>query len=254
MCPHCGFKLSPTAIYCERCGTRVQATADSAAEERAERWGWDVRGARKVSAPQPSKPFLDKTGKRIVIFALPVMALVIGLAFYLDRQERAKRAAYLASIPTPTPFVPLPPADALKMGKAVIEQEGLPSGDELTEAVQNLRTIDAGKKEFKQAQELLRKADALTEKRKQHDAIRGPLPEMIGEKVWCVDRYLKYNLNDYDNAEYLHWSAPVSIIYDGQPYWAVKLRLRAANAFGGKIIKEPVFLIQQDQVVRVEGL
>jgi len=112
--------------------------------------------------------------------------------------EAAKRAAYLASIPTPTPFVPLPPAGAIKKGEAVIELDDDPPDAQLSEAVQHLQAIDASKKEYKQAQELLKKADAITSKRRQQDAIRGALPEMIGEKVWCVGRYLKYNLNDYD--------------------------------------------------------
>ncbi|HEX7957831.1 MAG TPA: hypothetical protein VF508_12850, partial [Pyrinomonadaceae bacterium] len=65
---------------------------------------------------------------------------------------------------------------------------------------------------------------------------------------------LKEVLNDYDSAEYLEWSRVARTYVKGEPFWVVKLKLRAPNAFGAKIIKTPIFFIRRDTVVRVEGL
>lgn len=46
----------------------------------------------------------------------------------------------------------------------------------------------------------------------------------------------------------------MKVEYQGQPYWGVRLRLRAKNAFGGKIVKETYYLIRNESVVIAEGL
>jgi hypothetical protein len=83
----------------------------------------------------------------------------------------------------------------------------------------------------------------------------GPLPLLSpwdGE-VYCVDEYLKQVLNDYESAEYLQWTFPEKVVIKKAPYWQVRLKLRAKNAFGAKIIKVYTFLIQNNVVVKASA-
>ena len=84
----------------------------------------------------------------------------------------------------------------------------------------------------------------------------GQKPENSGwnGKVACVDRYLKTTLNDYDSSEYMEWSPVTKVELKGEPYWAVKLKLRAKNAFGAYIVKDVAFFIRQNEVVKAVGL
>ena len=68
---------------------------------------------------------------------------------------------------------------------------------------------------------------------------------------FCVDRYLKRVLNDYDSSEYLEASTPRKVLIKKMPYWEVSLRLRARNAFGAYIVTVKTFLIQDEQVIRM---
>ena len=40
----------------------------------------------------------------------------------------------------------------------------------------------------------------------------------------------------------------------GEPFWVVRLKLRAKNAFGGYILKDTFYFIRQNEVVAAEGL
>lgn len=66
---------------------------------------------------------------------------------------------------------------------------------------------------------------------------------------FCVDRYLKQVLNDYDSSEYLQASMPQKVWVGKAPYWEVNLRLRAKNAFGAYVVTVKTFHIQNDQVI-----
>ena len=72
--------------------------------------------------------------------------------------------------------------------------------------------------------------------------------------VPAVDQYLRNNLNDYESAEFLEWSRITPTKLEGRSVWGVRLRLRAMNAFGGKILKDVDFYILNDRVVSVSGL
>jgi hypothetical protein len=84
----------------------------------------------------------------------------------------------------------------------------------------------------------------------------GPKPVQLSfnGKVICVDRYLRRTLNNYDDAEYVEWSPVSEVRYEGQPYWGVRLKLRARNAFGGKILKNTYYYIRHNEVIHAEGL
>lgn len=89
----------------------------------------------------------------------------------------------------------------------------------------------------------------------QHPGI-GKKPEQssLDSSVPVVDQYLRSGLNDYESAEFLEWSRLTPTKLEGQNVWSVKLRLRAKNAFGGKILKDVEFFIRNDRVVSVTGL
>ena len=82
--------------------------------------------------------------------------------------------------------------------------------------------------------------------------LAGAKPKNGGQSA--VSDYLRENLNDFDSSEYLAWSEPAIVDVGGQPFWMVKLRLRAKNMFGGYIVKTVTFYIIQDKVVVADGL
>ena len=84
----------------------------------------------------------------------------------------------------------------------------------------------------------------------------GPKPQQsaMNGSVEVVDRYLRETLNDYQSAEYVEWSPVTPAKIDGESFWAVRLKLRAKNAFGAKILKDSYFVIRHDKVVSVTGL
>lgn len=66
--------------------------------------------------------------------------------------------------------------------------------------------------------------------------------------------YLRDNLNDYDSSEFVEWSPVAKLEVKGEPYWVVRLKLRAKNAFGGYVLKNTFYFIRQNKVVSAEGL
>lgn len=119
-----------------------------------------------------------------------------------------------------------------------------------------MRTIPKEAKECKEAKPLLDKTAKRWARFAAEELVLGRKPENSGwnGKVACVDRYLKSTLNDYDSSEYLEWSPVTRVELKGEPYWAVKLKLRAKNAFGAFFVKDAAFFIRQNEVVRAVGL
>lgn len=86
--------------------------------------------------------------------------------------------------------------------------------------------------------------------------VLGPKPknsEWDG-RVDAVVKYLRRNLNDYDSSEFVEWSPVTKLKVKGEPFWVVRLKLRAKNAFGGYILKDTFYFIRQNEVVAAEGL
>lgn len=73
-------------------------------------------------------------------------------------------------------------------------------------------------------------------------------------RVDAVVKYLRRNLNDYDSSEFVEWSPVTKLKVKGEPFWVVRLKLRAKNAFGGYILKDTFYFIRQNEVVAAEGL
>lgn len=84
----------------------------------------------------------------------------------------------------------------------------------------------------------------------------GPKPQQsaMDGSVPVVDRYLRDTLNDYQSAEYVEWSPVTPAKINGESFWAVRLKLRAKNAFGAKMLKDTYFVIRNEQVVSASGL
>jgi hypothetical protein len=80
---------------------------------------------------------------------------------------------------------------------------------------------------------------------------RGPEPGYMGIKqpVWPVKAYLERNLKDPDSLQFIDWSSATPV----DDYWVVRCKYRAKNSFGGYVIEERLFYIQQSQVVKVTG-
>ncbi len=110
-----------------------------------------------------------------------------------------------------------------------------------------------------------RKAEAIeAEKKAKADAaeqaalaaeemVRGRKPK---ESEWDgitpeANTYLKNNLNDYGSMELVNCS-PVAPY--GTDAWAQRVRIRAKNGFGAKILRDVYFVIRDGQVVSVSGL
>ncbi len=227
-CHHCGHAFERPSPFCPQCGT--------------------------VAAPAPQTEAEPKRKKGWILPVVAISAVCITALWATVIEQGRKQQQLVAATPTP---IPSPQNDSERLAVAKQLLTGTHSSADVQTGVNFLKQIPKGAPEYKDAQALIKQGETLYKeqlKAEQDATLIGPKPEVIGDTVWCVDRYLKRNLNDYDSAEYLSWSQPAKVEYKGQPYWAVKLRLRAKNAFGGKIIKDVVFFIRNNQVVDQSGL
>jgi len=239
-CPRCGAPSRIDNSYCARCGASLP--------------------------PQPSKK------KKVILIIVGVLALAtVWSVAIITARRQDRQTAFTTPTPVPSaPAAPTPPqtaSDKLAEGNRLIKFE---ASDKVKEGIEHLRQIPKDAPEYKDAQKLLPQADKwlrdrlAAEKKKAQEAAKeqaelaliGPKPESSAwdGSVRCVDKYLKQVLNDYGSAEYVEWSPVAKVNYKGEPYWGVRLRLRATNAFGGKILKDTYYLIRHNQVVHSEGL
>lgn len=161
---------------------------------------------------------------------------------------------------TPTPSVPRTFAELKKESERLLafnrdDYESVELKD-FDAVMKPLSEMPKDSKDYKAAQSLHKK---LVEKVANIGAERillGPKPMQSGwdGDVLPVKQYLREVLNDYDSSEFVEWS-PVSKIYQGkEPYWGVRLRLRAKNGFGAYIVRDTYYYIRHNQVVKSTGL
>lgn len=62
-----------------------------------------------------------------------------------------------------------------------------------------------------------------------------------------VNEYLRRTLNDYKSLEIVE----ASVVSRNEKGWMQRLKYRAANAFGGKVLAETIFIINGGQVIEV---
>lgn len=162
------------------------------------------------------------------------------------------------TIPTPSPaktFVELK-SDAerlLKTSQSDYENIEL---EEFDSVMKPLKEIPTNSKDYKAAQALHKKLIDKVAVIGAERIVLGPKPMQSGwdAEVLPVKQYLRAVLNDYDSSEFVEWS-PVTKVYIGkEPYWGVRLRLRAKNGFGALILRDTYYYIRNNQVVKSTGL
>ncbi len=182
-------------------------------------------------------------------YALLVFAAVV-VACAAPRQSNTNNLS-----PTPTPdLTRRPPAQNLTEAKTILNAPM--DAIDIQLALDYLHAIPETAPEYKEAKRLIPAAQTKLQHYQAEAALLGKKPEnsAYDGSVRCVDRYLRTALNDYHNAEYLEWSPVTRVEIKKQPYWSVRLKLRAKNAFGANIVKDVYFLIRNDQVVQAIGL
>lgn len=184
-----------------------------------------------------------------------VLAVALGCASPNDRTASNTNAT---PTPTPTPKRTLEQLTSransiLETPKEQYENWNL---SDLDEVMNGLKEVEAGSKEKKKADQLLKKVQNKSAEIAAERVLLGPKPQQSewDGSVVPVKDYLRRNLNDYDSSEFVEWS-PISKTYIGkEPYWGVRLRLRAKNAFGAYIVRDTYYFIRNEQVDLARGL
>ncbi|CAN5354836.1 hypothetical protein BH10ACI2_BH10ACI2_00250 [soil metagenome] len=111
-------------------------------------------------------------------------------------------------------------------------------------------------KDSKEASDLSFKLLDLVRKINTEQATLGekPAKSNVDGSIVEVKDYLRANLNDYSSAEFVAWSPVTFVRIKGQPFWTVKVKLRAKNAFAAYLLRNTSYFIQRSTVVRAEGL
>lgn len=230
-CSSCGSLNDWLAAYCLRCGSSLKPS---------------------------NKPSPLRRNSPIHLLAIGGLAVVLLLAFIIgknqNREERLIQENRVAATPIPTPAPKLTSAEKLDRAKRIAS--GNPSNEQMWDALKLLKEIPKSEKESKESVALEKRITEKLSRNMAEEMLLGPKPVSSAwdGTVYCVDRYLKDVLNDYDDSEYLEWSPVARIYLKKEPYWAVSLKLRARNGFGAKIVKQVVFLIRRNQVVTAKGL
>lgn len=160
-------------------------------------------------------------------------------------------------VPTPTP---LQFADLKKRTEELLQfkKDEYENSDlsPFNEVLDSLRQIPKTDKDYKAAQSLVKKLIERMAPIAAELFLLGDKPEnsSLDGRVDPVVRYLRNNLNDYNSSEFLEWSKVAKVEVKKEPYWVVRLKLRAKNGFGAFTIKDTFYFIRQGKVVYVEGL
>jgi hypothetical protein len=242
-CPQCNTNNQPNSRFCSGCG--VQFIAHHAA--------------------QPVIKETRLTKKHLLTIGGGILFVAILMTFgnkTSDKTAVSSNIAAVASTPIPT-ATPIPPPtfydlkakaeSLLALNQNEYEKADLQQFDD---AMMPLRAIPKEDKNYKQAQALNKKLIDKVAPIAAEILVLGdkPVNSPYDGRVDAVVEYLKANLNDYDDSEWLEWSPVVKMKVKNEPFWAVRLKLRAKNAFGGKILKDVVFFIRNNQVVSTTGL
>jgi hypothetical protein len=179
------------------------------------------------------------------------MCIVVGINS-IKQADAQPTQSDLSNLNVPLPASKPSLTDAEKLRKAKIIIESNADNQEIDNAVNLIKTIPKNAKQYSEGQKLYNKAVyTITER-----AVIGAKPVNNGFDggVSAVKSYLSATLNDYDSSEFLEWSDVTKVYVRKEPFWAVRLKLRAKNAFGAYIVKDVVFYIRQNQVVSSRGL
>lgn len=224
ICPQCGTRINTPAQFCSGCG--VQFVVQPKKKSNA---GWLA----------------------LLLLILLIAICGIGSAGINKSNSPVAQQKTLSNLNAPLPPKPaLTDAEKLQKAKTIIESNA--DNQEIDNAVNLIKTIPKNSRQYSEGQKLYNKAvHTITER-----AVIGakPISNGFDGSVSAVKSYLSATLNDYDNSEFLEWSDVAKVYVRKEPFWAVRLKLRAKNAFGAYIVKDAVFYIRQNQVVSSQGL
>lgn len=204
----------------------------------------------------------------IVLGCVGLCALCGGLGAILDKNKKTETAVsnstqltgatnqtntIIQATPTPPPTFAELKAKAQPMLAESYEPQDLNGFDQV---IKPLREIPKESKDYKDAQKLLDQVIKKVSVIAAEKIVLGPKPEnsAYDGSVRPAENYLKQTLNDYSSSEYLSWTTVTKVYIGKEPYWGTKVKLRAKNAFGAFIVKDVIFLIRNNQVVKAEGL
>lgn len=234
-CPACGQQNQPQFQFCFKCGNANPVSSIAAPQEKPE--------------SPPPLPEKKKRNWWLIGFCC-LIGYVIFIGFLARTRpaspsQNSNKSNLASASPSPTTTPKLPPGELLTTSKRMIAASY--TKESYNQAIKYLSEIPKDAKEHAEASRLIDKAT----KTYLVEELAGPPPQTSpwDRKVYCVDRYLKQVLNDYGSAEYMQWGGLERAKVKGVAYWRVRLKLRAKNGFGAKIIKVYTFMIQNDQVV-----
>lgn len=250
-CPRCGTANVPDASFCFRCGSRLVQQAPPT--------------PTPPTAANNTKALWITVGVLVAVFGSCGLCGIIGKLSDKTATQTSSNSANASNAntsqvaaPTATPqpsFADLQQRgqSLLSMNKEEYVEDDLKAFDAV---IGPLRAIPKDAKEYGPAQALIKK---LVEKAARITAeilVLGPKPtnSAYDGRVDPVVEYLKNNLNDYDSSEFVEWSAVTKLEVKGEPFWVVRLKLRAKNAFGGYILRNTFYFLRQNKVVSTEGL
>lgn len=217
LCPQCSTLTIAPARFCNNCGV-----------------GFSVQ-------PIVEKP---KSKNGLVLIILLAVLGVVSLPF--QKPDDAQTIDTTISANQPLPASPPVWTDSQRLQKA---RELIKTADpqQLQLALGLLKSIPKTAKEYREGEKLITDLGRIVLER-----------EVLGQRPISgkaeVSEYLSQVINDYGSSEFVQWSEVEKVYLKKEPYWSVKLRIRAKNAFGAYTVKDAVFYIRQGQVVKAQGL
>jgi hypothetical protein len=247
-CPRCHTPNATDAYFCARCGLQLQ----------------------QQSIPIPTGPakrsnsLIISLGVVLGLFGLCGLFGLIGRLnknstnLNLGNSNKPTSTAEPSAASTPTPRLTFAELEQRSEPLLALQKEEFAEEDlrDFDAVIQPLREIPKEAKEYRQAQALMTKLINKAARITAEMLVLGPKPknsEWDGRVDAVVD-YLRNNLNDYDSSEFVEWSPVTKLEVKGEPFWVVRLKLRAKNAFGGYLLKNTFYFIRQNKVVTAEGL
>jgi hypothetical protein len=246
-CPRCQTTNAAEARFCSQCGLPFTQQPQSARQVKNTKAVWITVG---------------------ILVAVLGSCGLCGVIGKLSENSTKRMAANSNQTSKPSPTVVPSPTATPKPTFAELQQRSEPLltlekeeyvRDDLgafDAVIGPLRQIPKDAKEYAAAQALIKKLIDKSARITAEILVLGPKPknsEWDG-RVDPVVEYLKNNLNDYDSSEFVEWSPVTKLEVKGEPFWVVRLKLRAKNAFGGYVLKNTFYFIRQNRVVTAEGL
>lgn len=204
---------------------------------------------------------MNKSASTFLLASLPIVFVGVGCAGSSSSTSTSSSTPKTRpTIEQPAPTPPPALADLQEISKSLLDvtEEKYLEYDTKSfgQVMTQLLNVPRDSKDYKKAQELHTK---LGNKRLAIDtdqAKAGPKPEnrQWDGSVDAVREYLRASLNDYDSSEFVEWSPVVSTRVKKEPFWLLRLKLRAKNAFGAYVLRDTFYFMQNGRVVRSEGL